>query len=264
MNAPTTTDSAVLYADLGDHVALVTLNRPEKRNAVNAAMAQGLDAAVKRAEADPEIRVVILTSSTANVFCAGADLSEVAAGRGTSISTEDGGFAGFVYHPRTKPWIAAARGSVLAGGLELCLACDLIVAGEDCMFGLPEVKRSFIAGAGGLARLPRRIPPTIATEMIITGAPIDAARAYALGLVNRVVPPEQVYETAHFMALSIASNAPLAVIEALQATRAAAFETDAESRDHATEAVGRLRQTEDFKEGPRAFLEKRAPLWKSR
>jgi enoyl-CoA hydratase/carnithine racemase len=254
----------ILYEVLEEHVALITLNRPDKRNAVNGAMAQALDAAVKCSEADPNIRVVILTSSNTKVFCAGADLAEVAAGHGVSLSTADGGFGGFVYHPRTKPWIAAARGNVLGGGMEFCLACDLIVAGEDCMFGLPEVKRGFIAAAGGNARLPRRIPSAIANEMLITGEPIDAARAYALGLVNRVVPAAEVLETACRFAMTIAANAPLAVGEALRLAHETDYLADEDARQHADATIGRLRRSEDFREGPRAFLEKRAPVWLGR
>ncbi len=176
----------VLYEEIADHIALVTLNRPEKRNAVNAAIAQGLDAAVKRAEADTNIRVVILTSSHESVFCAGADLSEVAGGNArTLLYTPDGGFAGFDHQKRRKPWIAAGRGSILAGGLEICLACDMIVVAEGSKLGLPEVKRSLIAGAGGVERLPKVIPRAIAIEMIATGNPIDAGRAYEIGLVNQ-------------------------------------------------------------------------------
>lgn len=257
-------DDPVLYDTIDEHIALVTLNRPEKRNAVNAAMAQGLDAAVKRAEADPAIRVAILTSSSAQVFCAGADLSEVAAGRAAGLSTADGGFGGFVYHPRRKPWIAAARGNVLAGGMELCLACDLIIAAEDCAFGLPEVKRGFVAGAGGLARLTRKIPEAIALEMICSGEPVGAQRAYAVGLVNRIVPSAVVLESALQLARCIAGNAPLAVQEALQIMRDANAGADADGRARASAAIDRLRQTEDFREGPRAFLEKRAPIWRGR
>lgn len=257
-------DVAVIYETLDNHVAVVTLNRPDKRNAVNAAMAQRLDAAVKDAEADPAIRAVILTSSSDQVFCAGADLAEVMAGRAASLSTENGGFGGFVYHQRSKPWIAAVRGSVLGGGMEFCLACDLIVAADDCMFGLPEVKRGFVAGAGGLSRLARKIPHAIALEMIMTGEPIGAARAYALGLVNRIVPASEVLVTARHLARSIAANAPLAVQEALQIVQAAGSLADEEGRAHSDSAIGRLRQTADFKEGPRAFLEKRPPIWQSR
>jgi enoyl-CoA hydratase/carnithine racemase len=256
--------NAVLFEEIADHVALVTLNRPDKRNAVNGAIARGMDAAVKRAEADDNIRVVILTSSHESVFCAGADLAEVAAGGAARMFTRDGGFAGFVDHKRRKPWIAAGRGSILAGGLELCLACDMIVVAEGSKLGLPEVKRGLIAGAGGVARLPKAIPRAIAIEMIATGNPVDAHRAYEIGLVNRVVPAGQLIEAALGLATQIAENAPLAVYGAVEAAKAAAVLPDEEARKLAWAAIERIRDTDDYKEGPRAFVEKRAPAWKGR
>jgi enoyl-CoA hydratase len=254
----------VKFEKLEGHVAVVTLDRPEKRNAVNGAVARGLDAAVKRAEADPDIWVVILTSSNDRVFCAGADLAEVAAGNGSALYTKDGGFAGFVYHQRSKPWIAAAKGATVAGGLELCLACDMIVAADSCTFGLPEVKRSLVAGAGGVIRLPKAIPLAVAMEMIATGDTISAERAYALGLVNRVVPVEQTLDAAIALAGAIAANAPLAVREALAVAKRAPDLTDAEGRHLAEQAMARIMATEDFQEGPRAFVEKRPAQWKGR
>jgi enoyl-CoA hydratase/carnithine racemase len=254
----------VLYEKLDGGVALVTLNRPEKRNAVSPELAAALEGAVKQSEADPDVRIVILTSSNNTVFCAGADLAAVAEGRGALISTPDGGFAGFVQAKRRKPWIAAVRGAALAGGCELCLACDMIVAADDSHFGLPEVQRGLMAAAGGLSRLPRAIPRHVAIEMVATGDPVDAPRAYALGLINRMTGPDDVLSEALVLARRIAGNAPLAVQESVILAREADFLDELEARAAADAAMARLRVTADFREGPRAFVEKRAPLWTGR
>jgi enoyl-CoA hydratase len=264
MSRQATENEHLIYEKFDDHIAVITLNRPEKRNAINAEITQGFDKFVKDSENDPDVWVVILTSSSDAVFCAGADLAEIARGAYAGIHTFDGNFAGFVFHPRTKPWIAAPKGFALAGGLELCLACDMIVAADTCRFGLPEVKRSLVATAGGVARLPRILPLPVALEMITTGEPIDADRAYALGLVNRVVPADQVLETAKELALAITANAPLAVRAAMRAAKEASALTDGGARAVVETAMGGLFNTEDFKEGPRAFLEKRAPVWRGR
>ena len=254
----------VKYEKRDDHIAIVTLDRPEKRNAINAEIAAAMDKLVKATEADPDVWVVILTSSNDKVFCAGADLAEVAAGNGKKLYTGDGGFAGFVYNPRTKPWIAAAKGITVAGGLELCLACDMIVAADTCSFGVPEAKRSLIAGAGGVSRMPRRIPLAVALEMIATGDPISAERALAVGLINRVVPLDQVMDSAIALAQAITANAPLAVRAGIAVAKRASMLNDEDGQALADEALARLQTTEDYQEGPRAFVEKRAPVWKGR
>jgi enoyl-CoA hydratase/carnithine racemase len=261
--AEETTAEPVLFEKQG-HVALVTLNRPEKRNAVNAAIAASLEAAVRRVEADPEIRVAILTSSEDRVFCAGADLGAVAAGKGAGIETSAGGFAGFVYAHRLKPWIAAIEGMALGGGCEIALACDMIVASESARFGLPEVKRGLLANAGGVHRIGAVLPRNVANELIATGEPLDAARAHQFGLVNRLVPSGGAAAAAKTLADSVAANAPLAVQYSLQAARSAQGLPDGAGRTVASERFAALRRSEDFKEGPRAFVEKRAPIWTGR
>ena len=254
----------VLYEQLEDWIALVTLNRPEKRNAVNPELAQALDAAVKRSESDADVRVVILTSSNDKAFCAGADLKAVTEGKGPQLSTQDGGFAGFVNAKRKKPWIAAIRGSAVAGGMEISLACDMTVAADDAQFGLPEPKRGLLAAAGGLTRLPRAIPLRVATEMAATGDPVDVRRAYELGLVNKVVPAGQEVAGALDIARRIAANAPLAVQGAMELVRQGDRLNDDEANAKTEEIMDFLRQTEDWHEGPRAFVEKRLPKWTGR
>jgi enoyl-CoA hydratase/carnithine racemase len=253
----------ILFERIGAHIALVTLNRPAARNAINGEMTQRLEACVREIENDPELRVAILNAAPGRAFCAGADLGEIAAGREASLVTRDGGFAGFVYAPRVKPWIAAVHGFALGGGLELPLACDLIVAAHNTVFGLPEPRRGIIAGAGGMYRLARAIPRAIALELIATGAQIDARRAFELGLVNRVVDEAQLLPEALALAELIAANAPLAVRESLSIARIASERSEAELQRLSNEAVRRVLASEDAREGPRAFVEKRAPVWKN-
>jgi enoyl-CoA hydratase len=191
-------------------VEVITINRPEARNAVNTAVAQGIEAAIDRLESDPSLWVGVLTGLPP-VFSAGADLTDINAGRREMLRTERGGFAGFVARNRIKPVIAAVDGPALAGGVEMCFACDLIVASHDARFGIPEVERSLVAAAGGRFRLPRKIPFNIAMEMALTGEPIDAVRAFGLGLVNDLVEPGQALHRAIELASLIEANAPIAV-----------------------------------------------------
>lgn len=259
-----TPDPAVVLVDHpAEHVTRVTLNRPEARNAVNGAVAGALGRALDAVEADADAWVAILRGA-AGVFCSGADLKAIAAGQGDSLYSRERGFAGFTHAPRTKPWIAATEGPVLAGGLELALACDFIVASETCSFGVPEVLRGLIAGAGGVYRLPRSIPRAIAFEMIATGQPIDAARALHFGLVNRVVPARAVDAEALALAEAITRAAPEAVRESLKLARAASDVSDDELWHRSFEANLALMDTEDYVEGPRAFIDKRAPKWTGR
>jgi enoyl-CoA hydratase len=207
--------------------------------------------------------VAVLTGE-GSTFSAGADLKVLAAGRGTELSAEPGGFAGFVRYPRTKPVIAAVRGFALAGGTELVLACDLVVAASDAAFGLPEVTRGIVATAGGVFRLPRLLPRARALELILTGERMGAEEAHRLGLVNSVVPAEEVLATAQRLAERICANAPLAVRESLAIARTAFDLSEEEGWRRSAEASTRIRQTEDAQEGPRAFAEKREPRWVGR
>jgi len=246
------------------HVALVTIRRPEARNSVNGAVAAGLDQAIKRIEADPDIWVSVLTGEGGVAFCAGADLKTVSAGRMEDLYTTDGQFAGFVKHPRTKIWIAAVEGFAVAGGFELALACDMIVASDNSLFSLPEVMRGLVAAAGGVYRLVRAMPRALALELIATGDRLPAARAAELGLINRVVPQGEAVAQAVALAEQICANAPIAVRESIQVARRAYDMDDDALFALSLEAQDRVMTTEDFVEGPLAFIEKRAPRWKGR
>ncbi|MGB8331735.1 MAG: crotonase/enoyl-CoA hydratase family protein [Polyangiales bacterium] len=249
--------------DSRGHVAIITLNRPEARNAINGVMSTGIENALDRYESDDALWAAVLTGD-GPVFCAGADLKEIAAGNAGATATAKGGFGGIVHRERSKPLIAALNGPALAGGCEIALACDLIVASERSFFALPEVKRSLIAVAGALFRLPRAIGMTQAMEVILTGEPLSATRAYELGLINRLVSPDQVLDEAVALAEKIASNAPLAV-QASRKLAARAFSgDDATLWREGFEAFQKNLRTEDAKEGPLAFIEKRAPHWKAR
>ncbi len=251
--------SEVLY-EVDGHVATLTLNRPDARNSVNPELTTALAAAMDSLEADPDVWVGIL-AGTGATFCAGADLKTLGAGRAAELSTEKGGFAGFVRYPRTKPMIAAVRGFALAGGTELALSCDLIVAGTDVAFGLPEVTRGIVAAAGGLFRLPRVIGSARAIELILTAERLGVEEAHRLGMVNHVVEPDDVLARAGELAEKICANAPLAVRESLAIARDALRIDDDEAWRRSAEAMGRARDSDDAREGVQAFIEKRAPRW---
>jgi enoyl-CoA hydratase len=244
-------------------VAVLTLNRPEARNAVNNELAVAVEAAIDRLEDDPELWVGVLTGA-GPVFSAGADLKAIAGGGGGNLGTERGGFAGLVQRDRTKPLIAAVDGPALAGGCEIALACDLIVASREARFGLPEVKRSLVAAAGGLFRLPRTLPRKIALEMIMTGDPISAERAYDFGMVNELCDPGSALDTALALAERITANAPLAVRASRNIALTSTDQPDEVGWRMSLEGMAQLFRTEDFAEGPRAFIEKRPPEWKGR
>jgi enoyl-CoA hydratase len=258
------TDQPVLFERAGDHVVIVTINRPDARNAVNAAVANGIEDALKTTEANPDIWAVVLTGAGDKAFCAGADLKAISAGEGAALNTKDGGFGGLTQAKRKKLWIAAVNGAALAGGCELVLSCDLVVAEEHATFGLPEVKRGLVALAGGVFRLPRALPKAIAIEMIATGGAISAERAERFGLVNRITPAGGARAAAIAFAEEICANAPLCVQESLALARQG-YDFDEDTLWRLSgEAGRRIFKSEDFKEGPRAFIEKRAPQWKGR
>lgn len=258
---------ALVTYELRDSVALITLNRPEARNAVNQEVANALELAVDRLESEDRARAGVLAANTdgqaAPVFCAGADLKALDSGR-ANLGTRRGGFAGFVYRERTKPIIAAIDGLATAGGCEIALACDMIVASHRSSFGLAEVKRNLIAGAGGLFRLPRAVGKAVAMEVILTGEPLVAERAHLLGLINKLVKPEEVIDEALALAQKIARNAPMAVAASRQVVLAAESLTDEELVSMSDSALARLMASDDLREGLRAFIEKREPKWRNR
>lgn len=260
--------SSVVGIERDGHVALITLNRPEARNAVNGDVANGLEAAIDELEQDDDLWVGILTANTAGqerpVFCAGADLKEINAGNAAALGTARGGFAGFAYRERRKPVIVAVDGLATAGGCEIVLAADLVVASTRAAFGLAEVKRNLVAGAGGLYRLPWAIGRAAATEAILTGEPIPAERAYQLGLVSRLCAPGEVLAEARQLAAQITAAAPLAVWESLAVIRAATSSHERELRAKTDAAFATVMGSEDLAEGLTAFIEKRQPQWKGR
>ncbi len=251
----------VLY-EIEGRIAVITINRPEARNAVNGAVASAMNDIMHRFESDTEVWIAILTGAGNRAFSAGADLKAMAGGQGRLLETEEGGFAGFVRFPRTKPIIAAVNGFALAGGTELVLACDLVIAGEEAEFGLPEVARGIIAAGGGLFRLPLAIGRAQAIELILTGDRISAQQAHQLGLVNHVVPAAELMPTARTLATHICANAPLAVRESLAIAQHAHEWSEQEAWARTRQALTRVMQTADAQEGPRAFAEKREPKWK--
>jgi enoyl-CoA hydratase len=255
----------VLYEVQG-RVALITLNRPEARNAVNGDVAAGLEAAIDRMEDDPEVWVGIIRANTEGqdrpVFSAGADLKAINSGNAASLNTPRGGFAGFVYRERRKPVIVAVDGLATAGGCEIVLAADLVVATTRSAFGLAEVKRNLIAGAGGLFRLPRAIGQAAAMEAILTGEPIPAERAYQLGLVSRLVAPGEAVTEALRLAGQVTACAPLAVWASRKVVLAAAYEDDETLKQLTNDQFATVMQSADTKEGLTAFIEKRTPEWK--
>jgi enoyl-CoA hydratase/carnithine racemase len=244
------------------NVAIITIDRPEARNAVNGDVAEGIEAAIDRMEADDDIWIGVLTHE-GPVFCAGADLKAINSGDAARLNTPTGGFGGITAKARTKPIIAACNGPAYAGGCEIVLACDLLVATPDVTFSVPEVKRNLVAAAGALFRLPAALPKNVAMEMLLTGDPIDAERAHALGFVNRLAGPGKAVDVAIELAAQISENAPLAVRKSREVALQS-FDTDEEAFAASGRAIAEVMASEDTKEGLAAFIEKRKPEWQGR
>ncbi len=253
-------DGDLVRVAIDGRVALVTLDRPAAANAINPAMALALRAAVQRVETDDAVRVAIIASSRPSHFCAGADL-KVLGDEAPRMFLDDSGFAGFVRVPRRKPWIAAVDGIAVAGGFEIVLACDLVVASPAARFGVPEVRHGLVALAGGVQRLPRRLPRNIALELLLTAGTIGGERAFQLGLVNRLASSAELMEEALALARLIAANAPEAVRASLDLVRNSVDPDDADIWAAAEAAGRRIADGDEVKEGLAAFAQKRKPRW---
>lgn len=243
-----------------DGILVVTINRPEAKNAMTKAAAEGIAAAMDRLDSDDSLRVGILTGA-GGTFCSGMDLKGFL--RGESPSIEGRGFGGIVQKPPVKPLIAAVEGYALAGGLELMIACDLVVANAGAKFGIPEAKRGLVAAAGGVMMLPDQIPERVAMELALTGEFIDAARAYELGLINRVVDGDAL-SGAKALAAKIVANGPLAVRVSKQIVKESRGWPMDERYDRQAQLIAPVFVSEDAREGSLAFAEKRAPNWKGK
>jgi enoyl-CoA hydratase len=254
-------DDDPVLTERRDGVLLVTLNRPDARNAVNTALAEGIAAALDDLDADAELTVGVLTGAGKG-FSAGMDLKAFVTGERPWVG--DRGFAGIVQRSARKPLIAAVEGFAMAGGLEIALACDLVVASRAARLGIPEVKRSLVAAAGALRRLPQRLPLGVAMEMALTGDPISAERAYDLGLVNRVTDPGGAVDAALELAAAIARNGPLALDATKEILLRQADWSVADFWREQGEIVAPVMSSEDAREGATAFSEKRDPVWKGR
>jgi enoyl-CoA hydratase len=254
-------DEQAVLTERRGRVLLITINRPDQRNAVNAAVAEGIATGLDELDADPELSLGVLTGAGKG-FCAGMDLKAFVAGERPYAG--DRGFAGITQRASVKPLIAAVEGFAVAGGLEVALSCDLIVAARGARLGIPEVKRSLVAAGGALLRLPRVLPRGVAMELALTGDPIEAERGYELGLVNRLAEPGHAVDTALELAEGIAANGPLALSATKRILTEAVDWPDAEFFARQGEIVEPVMRSEDAREGASAFAEKRAPVWRGR
>ena len=249
------------------NVALITINRPDARNAVNSAVSRAVGDALDAAQNDPEVRAVVITGAGES-FCAGADLKAIS--RRENIyhpDRGDWGFAGYVQHYIDKPTIAAVNGTALGGGTELALASDLVIAEERTKFGLPEVKRGLIAAAGGVFRIVDHLPRKVAMELLFTGEPMSSADALKWGLVNQVVPDGTVVDAALALAERVTCNAPLAVWASKRVANGVddgVIVGDEPGWRRTLHEIGAVLRSEDAREGPRAFAEKREPVWQAK
>jgi enoyl-CoA hydratase len=243
-----------------ERTLVITFSRPDARNAMTLETGQGIAAALDELDRRNDLAVGVITGG-GNTFCAGMDLKRFAAGESAAVPGR--GFAGLTLAPPAKPLIAAVEGYALGGGLEMVLACDLAIAGHGARFGLPEVKRGLIARGGGVVRLPQRIPRAVALELMLTGTPISATRAYRLGLINRVTADGGALAEALTMAAAIAANSPTAVIAAKRIAVDSAGWAPEEWQDRQRALADQVMTSPDAKEGPRAFVEKRTPNWPS-
>jgi enoyl-CoA hydratase len=254
-------DQPAVLTERRGRILLITINRPDQRNAVNAAVAEGIAGALDDLDADPDLSLAVLTGAGKG-FSAGMDLKAFVAGERPWAG--DRGFAGITQRSADKPLIAAIEGFAVAGGLEVALACDLIVAARGARLGIPEVKRSLVAAGGALLRLPRVLPRTVAMELALTGEPIEAERAHELGLVNRLADPGEAVATALALAETIAANGPLALAATKRILTEAVEWPDTEFFDRQEEIVRPVMSSEDAREGATAFAEKRPPVWQGR
>jgi enoyl-CoA hydratase len=256
----TDTQPAVL-TERRERVLVITINRPDQRNAVNAAVATGIAAAMDELDGEAQLSAGVITGAGKG-FCAGMDLKAFVTGERPWAG--DRGFAGITQRASVKPLIAAIEGFAVAGGLEVALACDLIVAARGARLGIPEVKRSLVAAGGGLLRLPRMLPRNVAMELALTGDPIGAERAHELGLVNRLAEPGEALSVALELASAIAQNGPLALAASKRILNEALDWPDSEFFERQQDITEPVMASEDAREGATAFAEKRPPVWKGR